>query len=325
MGTQRWFAPGYFAPGWFDPNWFGGATPASTGSWFARGWFARGWFANGWFAGNITRPPQKWFASNWFARGWFADGWFGGGPLATGHAVGSIALSLSGVSSAVTGSFFKATFTGSVGVGLDGVSASFVAVTAQVENFDLSISVTPTGHSTEYPGFAGIALSTLDDLTGLAVGTFRTVGAIDGQLGASLDGLTGAMLGTHTGPAGRTGFGPSATLDDIVATNWVGSVAAPGSNFGVIGALMDGLTAALVGTQNIPTRTGTLASGLDGIAGSIVGLSATSSIRIGSVDITLGGLSCVMIGIGPKFQTAAPKRIISDSSEKRIIKARGVH
>lgn len=327
MATQRYFPAGYFAAGYFNPNYFAGATLAPAGSYFHPRYFAPRYFANGYFASGSTRPPQLYFHPRYFAVGYFAAGYFGGVAAVAGHSTGAIALSLDGLTSGASGTFFKATFNGVVASGLDDLSASIVATTAQLEVFDISVSVTPTGHSTEFPGFAGSVNLAMDDLGGAFAGTFRAVGAIDGQLGETLDGTTGALTGTHVGPAGRLGSIPNVTLDDIVATNWVGAVAAPGSNFGVVSAIMDDLTAQLVGTQRIPSRTGTLVSQLDDLGGAIIGLSAASSVRIGKVGVTMDDVACDMRGIGPKFKKAAPQRIVSDGgrSGQRVIKARSIH
>jgi hypothetical protein len=324
VATQRYFQPRYFAAGYFNPSYFAVQTPLSVGGYFANGYFATGYFANHYFASATARPAQHYFAAKYYANGYFAAGYIGGGPAIAGHATGSIALSLGGVSSALSGSFFKATFTGTIAVGLDGVGANLLANTAQRESFDLSVSVTPTWHFTEYPGFAGIASSTLDDVGGSFVGTFRAVGAIDGAMVTGLDGAFGEFDGTHVRPVGRTGLA-SGTLDDLVATNWVGSFAAHGTRFGQLAAELDGLTAQLLGTQSIPNRTGAVTAQLDDLGGAIIGLSLLSGARLGAMTLTLDDLGCDMVGLGPKFKKASPKRTINPrGTARRVIKVRKV-
>lgn len=322
--VQNYFAAGYFSTGYFAPRYFAGPTLPPLGDWFASGYFANGYFAEGYFRRTPSRPPQLYFAQKYFSVGYFAPGYFGGRAAAAGISVGNVALSLAGVGCDIDGSFFKATFTGSVAVALDGASANILAATLQLESFELSVSVTPTWHFTEYPGFSGSVVATLDDVGAAFAGTFRAVGAIDGQLGSALDGASGAVAGTHVAPANRTGV-VSATLDDLLATNWVGATAAPGSHFGTVATILDGLTAQITGSNSVPSRTGTVVAQLDDVSGVTFGLSLLSGARVGTMTIELDGLSCTIVGVGPKFKVAAAKRIVNPrGTARRVIKVRKV-
>lgn len=294
------------------------------------GYFGARYFGKNYFAANYFGLPTPagsgYFGATYFGKNYFAKGYFGGAPASAGNPVGSIAATLGDLSASIVGSFFKLTFNGQLAATLDDVSALFRATTAQLESFDLSVSITPTWHSTEYPGFLGSIVSTLGDLTSTIAGTFRATGAIDGHLVGTLDSLTASMQGTSVAPAGRIGL-ISATLDSLVATNMVGSVAPPGSRFGSINVTLDGLTALLVGELDIPNRTGSIAVQLDDLAGVITGISATSSIRLGSLVLTLDDVACLLVGTGPKFKKAVVGRTINPrgTSKSRVIKPRRLH
>jgi hypothetical protein len=298
VATQHYLHARYFKAGYFSPSYFAAGSTGFVGQ-----------VAITLAGASAAAGGSPYLRPGYFASGYFASGYFGGGAQSAGF----------------LGTFHNnQILQGQISSTLSGAAAAISAVTAQLESLEITISITPNWHSTEYPGFTGSTAVTLDDASSAISGLARAAGAIDGLLSSSLDGATSVISGTHVRPAGRIGV-VAATLSDVGSVV-IGAVAPPGTFFGAISSSLDGATAVISAQLVIPSRTGSIGASLDGASGLISAISSLSSVRIGSFSVTLDGVTLVATGTGPKFKQAVPRRTIDPrGTTPRIITPRKLH
>lgn len=253
--------------------------------------------------------PNFWLDTFWPEAFWAND------PEST--SAGTIAVTLSSVTAAMTGDYNPAAAgprTGILNAELGGVTASVAGTIAYITDFDLEVGVSTNWTLSDLPVLDGAISVTLDDLTSSIVGSAWEFSFTDGYIGpaetlwapmfwdwrlfpdgywpktSSFEDLTASLAGTFSEtPANRAGF-ISTTLEALAAS--LQGRFTPREQFnGTIAVTLDGLTSALAGTSERPVFTGAVAVTFDGVTAYGFGLFTPAGSRNGRIQSTLTGVA----------------------------------
>lgn len=316
-GAQYWGgvaaeAHGYWSSEYWNPNhwadnyWSSDAPAPSDGKYWAdRYWNREHWHSRYWAGGPSLQPGQQgtyWRPTYWSGDYWGPEYWasiFEGG----GESIGSLNVVLQDALAAFFGAASSpGSHSGPLSATLQGASGVLLGYSAAVTRFNISVAISPTFVTQEFPGFVGELETTLDDAASTVVGTFTAPGAVIGQIVSQLDAAAGEFLGAHTAPPFVLGALDTSTEGDSAVL--LGSVFAPGSVVGQIDAVAGDDIAQFFGTYVPLNVTGVLQAQLDNALALLTGFTLGAGARLGTLVTTLDGATAEIIGVSEESVVA---------------------